>query len=63
MITGTIPPVMPAIYDTAINYDETLGEFYARDDIDHRVFIPPRQAVWVNTATGEKRANRENWKP
>lgn len=34
MITGTVPPVMPAIWDTTIDYDESLGEFYARQDID-----------------------------
>jgi len=63
MITGTIPSVMPAIYDTAFDYDELVKTFYARDDIDHRVFIWPGQAIWVNTDTGEKKTNRKNWKP
>ena len=63
MITGTIPPLTPAIWDTTIDYDEALGEFYARDEIDHRVFIGMQQAIWVNTDTGERRVHRKNWKP
>jgi len=36
MITGTVPPPRPAVWDTTFDYKEVEGRFYARSDIDRR---------------------------
>lgn len=58
MITGTVPPPRPAIWDTTFNYKEVEERFYARSDIDHRVYIRENQAIWVNPDTGEIKTGR-----
>ncbi|MBA7574409.1 hypothetical protein ES708_16215 [subsurface metagenome] len=66
MITGTVPPVpsiRPPVWDTTFDYREAEKRFYARSDIDHRVYIHRNQAVWVNPATGEIQTGWEGWKP
>lgn len=59
MITGTIPPLQPVIWDIATDYKEAEERFYARDDIDHKVYIPDRQAVYGNPETGEIKTARD----
>lgn len=51
------PPVN--IWDIAIDYDPVLEVFYARDDIDRRVYLSETQVVYVNPATGEKKITRK----
>lgn len=63
MITGTVPPLRPPVWDTSFDYKEIEGRFYARSDIDHKVYIRRSQAVWANPDTGEIKTQRENWKP
>lgn len=58
MITGTVPPLRPVIWDIATDYKEIEGRFYARDDIDRKVDIRIGQAVWVNPDTGEIKTER-----
>ena len=58
MITGTLPVLLQVIYDTAFDYKEAEGRFYARSDIDHRVYISDRQAIWVSPDTGEIKTAR-----
>jgi len=44
---------IPAVWDVATNYDEDTDEFEARSDIDHKVYISDRLAVYANPDTGE----------
>lgn len=62
-ITMTITPLERAIWDIAIDYDAAAREFYARSDIDRRVFIPLPQSIWVNPNTGERKTNWRHWSP
>jgi len=59
MITGTVPPPRPAVFDTTFNYKELEGRFYARSDIDHRIYIRDKDSIWVNPDTGEIRSGRK----
>ena len=54
---AALPPVN--IWDIAIDYDPIEEVFYARDDIDRQVFLSETQAVYVNTATGERKITRK----
>ena len=54
-ITGTVPPRVkePVIWDIATDYNAVEKCFYAREDIDRKVFISDLQAIYGNPDTGE----------
>lgn len=54
VIVPALPQVPKSVvWDTSLNYKEDEGRFYARSDIDHKVYISDKQAIWVNPSTGE----------
>jgi hypothetical protein len=53
------PTVEPLIMDLTWDYKEDEESFYARSDIDHKVYIPDTQAIWVKPDTGEMKTD---WK-
>lgn len=71
MITGTLPPKrilvpvpvpapepIPVIWDTTWDYRESEGRFYARPDVDHKVYMAEDEHIWVNPNTGEIKNGR-----
>jgi len=58
MVVKLQAPPAPVVWDIATDYKEVEGRFYARSDIDHKVYIRDDQAVWVNPDTGEMKIAR-----
>jgi hypothetical protein len=56
----TIVPaaITPVVWDTTFDYNEAEKRLYARDDIDHKVYIS-HQFVWFNPDTGEIETAKE----
>lgn len=44
------------ILDSTIDYDGS--DFYAKDDVDHRVYLPSSQSLVVDKDTGEMKTTR-----
>ena len=65
-VTGTLKPKStyappePVIYDITIDYDETSEILYARDDIDHKVYVPSNHDIMGDTKTGQIKAVDNN---
>jgi len=51
--------IKPVIWDTTFNYKEDEQKFYARSDIDHKVYISEEEAIYVNPNTGEIKTIKE----
>jgi len=57
----TIVPakIISVVWDTTFDYNEDEKRLYARSDIDHKVYISNKQAIWFDPDTGEIKTARK----
>lgn len=54
-----IPPRPRVVWDVSMNYKEDEERFYARSDIDHKVYLSDKEVIYVNPNTGEIKDGEE----